>query len=232
MAYNPAAELLNEDIINRAKKLSPALLSDGMKNMGIPCNGCMEAAILPVTPEMKVVGTAYTVSTSDGDNFPIHAATYQGAPGYVMVIDGKGYDGCAYLGDLIMGAAKAIGYEGIICDGCVRDRNGASQLGLPVFSKGYMQNGPSKKGPGEINVPVTCGGIEVCPGDLVVGDADGVTVVPRDRIEEVLDKAEEKLAYEIERSKTIAEYARARQEGTKLPQLAPEWVLDMLGSEG
>lgn len=228
MAYQSAAPLLPDEIIERAKKLSPALLADGMKGLGIPGNGCMDASILPVTADMKVAATAYTVSTADGDNFPIHVATYQGSPGYIMVIDGKGYSACAYFGDLIMGAAKAVGFEGMICDGCIRDRLGAAELGLPVFAKGYMQNGPSKKGPGEINVPILCGGIQVCPGDLVVGDADGVTVVPHSRIDEVLQKAEEKLAYELLRRETIHQYEQARLAGTQLPQLAPKWVRDML----
>lgn len=230
MAYYPAAELLPAEIMERVKKLGPALLADGMKGMGVKNNGCMEKAMMPLTKETELIGVAYTVETEGGDNFPIHVATYSGAPGYVMVIDGKGYEGCAYLGDLIMGAAQAVGFEGVICDGCVRDRLGAIELGFPVYSKGYMQNGPSKKGPGQINVPVMCGGVEVCPGDLIVGDADGVTVVPRAIIENVLAKAEEKLAYEKKRRVTIDAYKKARMAGEPLPQLAPQWVLDMLNN--
>lgn len=227
MPYEKAPALLPEDVIARAKKLSPALLADGMKGMGIPFNGCMAAEILPVSVDTKMVGTAYTVETDNGDNFPIHVATYDGGSGYVMIIDGKGYTGNAYFGDLIMGAAKAVGYEGMVCDGYVRDREGAIELGLPVFSRGFMQNGPAKKNPGSLNIPVTCGGIQVCPGDLVVGDADGVTVVPRDMIDVVLDKAEEKLAYEIKRNETIAQYIKAKVEGTPLPSLAPKWLAEL-----
>lgn len=227
MNYNAAPALLPDEVIMRAKKLSPALLADGMKGMGIPQNGCLAAEILPVSVDMKMVGTAYTVETDNGDNFPIHAATYDGGPGYVMMIDGKGFRGNAYFGDLIMGAAKAVGYEGMVCDGYVRDREGAIALGLPVFSRGFMQNGPKKQDPGALNIPVTCGGIRVCPGDLVVGDADGVTVVPRDRIEEVLAKAEEKLAYETKRNETIAQYVKAKAEGTPLPDLSPKWLTEL-----
>ena len=96
-------------------------------------------------------------------------------------------------------AAKAIGFNGIVCDGFVRDRLGLEELGMPIFSRGFMQRTPSKKGPGKINTPITCGGVEVHPGDLVLGDADGVTVVPKDLIEAVLEKAEEKLEYEKNR---------------------------------
>lgn len=226
---HPFPELLSDEIIERATRLNPALLCDGMKGLGIPMEGCLEASIMPVDSSMKVVGTAMTVNTDHGDNFPIHVATYASKPGYVMVIDGKGCTERTYFGDLIMGSAKAVGIKGMVIDGYVRDREGCIELGLPVFAKGFMQRGPLKKGPGEINVPIKCGGVQVNPGDLVVGGADGVTVVPRDRIEEVLEKAEEKLAYEEKREKTINDYEQAISNATEPPQLAPQWVLDMLG---
>ncbi|MGN0893381.1 MAG: RraA family protein, partial [Succinivibrio sp.] len=136
-------ELLPESVIERAKKLNPALLCDGMKELGIPMDGCMEASIMPVNPDpdMLMVGTAMTVSTDNGDNFPIHVATYSAKPGYVMVIDGKGYKERPYFGDLIMGAAKAVGYVGMVIDGYCRDKAGCIELNFPVFSKGQMQRG-------------------------------------------------------------------------------------------
>ena len=91
-----------------------------------------------------------------------------------------------------------------------------------------MQRGPSKVGPGKINHPVTCAGIEVKPGDLIVGDGDGITVVPRERIEEVFEAAEKKTVYEEKRRITIEEYERCVTAGEEPPQLAPQWVLDML----
>ncbi len=228
MAIHSMPELLAEEIITRASKLSAAQLADGMKGLGIPNDGCMDAGIMPVDIDMRVVGTAMTVDTRNGDNFPIHVATYSGKPGYVMVIDGKGYAGKAYFGDLIMGAASAVGYAGMICDGYVRDRKGCIALGMPVYARGFMQRGPGKKDPGEINTPVTCGGITVNPGDLIVGDYDGVTVVPRDQIAQVLQNAEEKAAYEEKREATIASYKAAVAAKQAPPQLAPQWVLDML----
>lgn len=226
-------ELLPESVIERAKRLNPALLCDGMKGMGIPMDGCMEASIMPVNPDptLQMVGTAMTISTDNGDNFPIHVATYSApSAGYVMVIDGKAYKERPYFGDLIMGAAKAVGYAGMVIDGYCRDKQGCIEMGFPVFSKGQLQRGVLKKEIGEINGPIQCGGLCVQPGDLVVGGADGVTVVPRDRIEEVLEKAEEKAAYEEKRDATIAAYNKAKAEGTELPQLAPQWVLDLLAN--
>lgn len=228
---NPCAPLLSADIIERAKKLSVPLLLDGVKAAGIdiPGGGCLCAAINPVERGMRVAGTALTVETANGDNFPIHVASYAFQPeGYVMVIDGKGYDGRAYFGDLIMGACQAAGFAGMVIDGYTRDKDGNIDLGFPVYSRGSMPRGPIKKDAGNINTPIRCGGVNVCPGDLVVGDSDGVCVIPLRYIETVLAEAEKKQAYETKREETIAAYRKARAEGAPLPQLAPQWVLDML----
>ena len=189
----------------------------------------MDMHINAVDRGMCVVGTALTVETDNGDNFPIHVASYSfAAEGYVMVIDGKGYEGRAYFGDLIMGACQAVGFEGMVIDGCTRDRDGNIELGFPVYSRGFMPRGPIKKDEGNINTPITCGGVKVEPGDLVVGDSDGVCVIPREYIETVLEEAEKKQAYEDKRNATIAAYRRAKARGDELPQLAPQWVLDMM----
>ena len=225
--YYEFPELIPEDLIERAKKLNAALLCDGMKGSGIPREGCMDAEIMPINPNLKMVGTAMTIETDNGDNFPIHVATYAAKPGYVMVIDGKGYKERPYFGDLIMGAAQAVGVVGMVVDGYCRDRQGCEKLQFPVYSRGLMQRGVLKKDPGVINGTIMCGGVEVHPGDLVFGDYDGVTVVPRERLEEILAKAEEKQAYEIKRDATIQEYVRCKKEGLELPQLAPQWVVDM-----
>lgn len=228
---HPCAPLVSKEFLDRAKKLNVPLLLDGLKaaKIDIPNGGCMDMHIGPVERGMTVVGTALTVETSDGDNFPIHVASYSfAAEGYVMVIDGKGYEGRAYFGDLIMGACQAVGFEGMVIDGCTRDRDGNVELGFPVYSRGFMPRGPIKKNEGSINTPILCGGVRVCPGDLVVGDSDGVCVIPVEHIEAVLAEAEKKLAYENKRNETIAAYRRAKREGIELPQLAPQWVMDMM----
>lgn len=228
---NSCAVLLSEEIIRRVQKLSVPLLLDGVKAAGIdiPNGGCMAADIMPVERGMRVVGTAMTVETGEGDNFPIHVASYSvREDGYVMVIDGKGYRERAYFGDLIMGAAQAAGFAGMVIDGYTRDRDGNIELGFPVYSKGFMPRGPIKKNEGNINTVIYCGGVKVAPGDLVMGDSDGVCVIPREYIERVLDEAEKKQAYEEKREETIAAYRQAKAAGKELPQLAPQWVLDML----
>ena len=228
---NQCAPLLPAEVIERVKKLNVPLLLDGVKaaKLDILNDGCMDMHINAVDRGMTVVGTALTVETDNGDNFPIHVASYSfKADGYVMVIDGKGYEGRAYFGDLIMGACQAVGFEGMVVDGCTRDRDGNIELDFPVYSRGFMPRGPIKKNEGNINTPIVCGGVKVNPGDLVVGDSDGVCVIPVEHIETVLAEAEKKQAYEAKREETIAAYRKARAEGGELPQLAPQWVLDMM----
>ena len=229
--YNDFPELLDDYIVQCASKFGSAELADGMQGLGYPNDGCLDASILPIDVNSRMVGTAATVETQDGDNFPIHVAIYQSKPGYVLIIDGKACADRAYLGDLIGGAANAVGLEGIVVDGLVRDREGLRDIGIPVYSRGYQQRGPTKIGPGKINTSIECAGVAVQPGDLVVGDADGVTVVPREHIAEVLEKAEIKKKYEEKRREALAEYCRCKKEGLPLPELAPKWVLDMLANQ-
>jgi len=226
--YLPLPELIPAALLERFRALSPAQLCDGMQGLGIPRSGCMDADLLPLDPDKILLGTAYTVDTEDGDNFPIHVAIYQGQPGYVLVVAGKDHRERAYLGDLMAGAAQAVGLAGLVIDGCVRDRRPLADLEIPVYAKGFMQRSPAKQGPGRINVPVQCAGVEVAPGDLVFGDYDGITVVPRTRLLEVLEAAEKKDAYEVQRRAVIADYARRRAHDEPLPDLAPDWVTALL----
>ena len=222
--WNDTPELLPAEVIARAEKLEPALVSDGMKGTDIPGEGTMDAEIMPVDPSMKIVATAITVNTCNGDNFPIHYATYTTPPGYVMVIDGNDFTRKAYLGDLIAGAAKAVGFKGIVIDGYVRDYEGLKELGLPIFCKGFMQAGPIKKGPGQVNVPIHCGGVSVEPGDLGVAGADGVSVVPRARIDEILTNAEAKQRLDLAMQANIDAYNEAVSRGEEPPKLMPAWI--------
>lgn len=226
--YHELPELINNDVLARASKFGSATLCDGMKDLGVLRDGCMDASMMPIDESMKMIGTACTVETADGDNFPIHVAIYQGRPGYVLIIDGKGYTEKPYMGDLMGSAANAIGFNGIVVDGYVRDKIGLKETKLPIFCKGFMQRSPAKKGPGKINTIIMCAGVEVNPGDLVVGDCDGVTVVPRHLIEKVLEAAEKKIAYEEKRRVAIREYEKCRKRNATLPNLAPDWVLEMM----
>lgn len=222
-------ELISEELVDEALQFGSAMLADGLTAIGINDGQVMDYDILPVKSEMKFAGTAITVETTEGNNFPIHLALYQSIPGYVMCIDGKGYTKRALMGDVMLGIADAIGLNGVVIDGCIRDRNGLEELDFPVFSKGYNQNSPYKTDDGSFNEEITCGGVKIVPGDLVVGDGDGVVVVPRNKIEKVLEQSRIKDLYEVERQETMKSYKEKRLRGEKdLPNLAPKWVLDMI----
>ncbi|MCM3224320.1 RraA family protein [Terribacillus saccharophilus] len=212
-----SVSLLANELIERAKKLNTTLLADVMG-----CTGSLDYRIKPVSTGMEFVGTALTVSLRPGDNLFLHQAIYSAKKGHVLMVDGKGHTNNAYLGELMASSAQAIGIEGIVIDGLVRDKKALEELKFPIYSKGFNPNGPFKDGPGEINEVISCGGIRVAPGDLVVGDDDGVVVVPANLIDEVLRKATEKLSYEDKRLETIAQYAH--QERPDPMSLAPKWL--------
>lgn len=228
--YRPLPELIPADLIAHAEKLSTPNICDGLAKLKLdPAKYTMDAAIKPVTDDMKIVATAVTVDTKDGDNLPIHVAIYSCKPGYCIVVAGKAAEELAYMGELMASAANAIGVKGIIVDGYVRDKDGLARIGMPVFSRGYKPSSPAKVGPGAINTEVVCGKVTVKPGDLIVADCDGVVCVPREIIADVLAKAEEKIAYEEKRVQAIANYVRCKENGEELPDLTPGWVREMLG---
>ena len=227
----PCAAPIGEEWLSRARALSVSLLLDGAKAAGIALagGGCVPPAIEPLNRGVKMVGTALTVRTQPGDNRPIHLAIY-GAQreGYALVIDGRGHDGCAYMGDLMMGACKALGFAGVVLNGRVRDWDGVIQMDFPVYARGMSPLAPTKALDGEINAPVMLGDVSVCPGDLVMGDCDGVCVIPREHIAAVIDGAEKRRDYEEKRAQAIAAYVDAKTAGGPLPDLTPAWVKPLL----
>ncbi len=152
---------------------------------------------------MKAVGPALTVKVPPTDNLMIHKALTLAKPGDVMVINGGGFTSHALLGALIVRTAMAIGMAGFIVDGGVRDAAEIRELGFPLFAAGVNPNGPSKEGPGEINFPITCGGRAVHPGDIIVGDDDGVVVVPKELAGAALKEVQAVIEKEAKRVKEI-----------------------------
>jgi len=121
-----------------------------------------------------MVGVALTVKTPAGDNMAVHQALEVLKPGQVIVIDGGGEVGRAIFGEIMATLAKVRGAAGVVIDGAIRDAKAISALGLPCFARATIHKGPYKNGPGELNVPVAIGGMVVNPGDIIVGDEDGV----------------------------------------------------------
>ncbi|TAE22984.1 MAG: 4-carboxy-4-hydroxy-2-oxoadipate aldolase/oxaloacetate decarboxylase [Cytophagales bacterium] len=151
--------------------------------------GNLPSAIKPIAPGMKVCGRAYTVQTIPGDNKIIHHAYAQAQPGDVLVVSCSGYYEAGYWGDLMSLGAKTRGINGLVIDACVRDADDIEAMGFPVFSRGLCIRGTSSLEGGTLNEPIVIGEVVVHPGDIVVGDRDGVVIIPKDRIEEVIEKA-------------------------------------------
>jgi 4-hydroxy-4-methyl-2-oxoglutarate aldolase len=152
-------------------------------------SGAMTTAIKPVWPGARLVGRARTVRTMAGDNLALHVILPDLQPGDVLVVDAGAETAIAVWGDVMTHAALAVGAVGLVVDGAVRDSAAIAAMVFPVFARSVTIPGPSKQQLGATDVPILCGGVRVAPGDWVVGDADGVVVVPNDQIPAVLAAA-------------------------------------------
>jgi 4-hydroxy-4-methyl-2-oxoglutarate aldolase len=161
--------------------------------------GALSGRIAPLAPSMRFAGPAITVEVRPGDNLMIHAAMALAQPGDVLVIDGKGDLNSALMGEIMSQQCVALGVVGVVIDGAVRDSEALRAMGFAMFAAGLNPNGPTKFVPGRINHPIAIGGVSVNPGDLVVGDADGVTVIERAKAAAMLPLAAEKVAAETKR---------------------------------
>ena len=187
-------ERVAPEIVRRASAFQAAILADVAGR-----RGTLHGRICALSPEMKLAGPAFTIEVRAGDNLMIHAAMAMAKPGDILVIDGKGDRTCALMGAIMMNACKQLKLGGVVIDAAVRDVLELRELGFPVFAVGSNPNGPTKFVPGRINWPVAVGGVAVNPGDLVVGDADGVVVVEREKAESLLPLAQKKLDDETQR---------------------------------
>ena len=167
---------------------------------------------------MKVAGPTQTVEVRPGDNLMIHAALAIARPGDVIIVDGKADQTCALIGEIMVSQAVAIGVAGMVLDAAVRDVEALRAKGFPVFSFGFNPCGPTKRVSGRVNHPISVGGITVNPGDLVLGDADGVVVIERERVAETIELGRKKVADESKRLNSIA-----RREN-----LTPAWLAPAL----
>jgi 4-hydroxy-4-methyl-2-oxoglutarate aldolase len=159
----------------------------------------LNGRIAPLAPSMRFAGPALTVEVRPGDNLMIHAALAIAKAGDVIVVDGKGDLGSALMGEIMCQQAAALGIAAVVIDGAVRDSEAIRELGFPMYAAGLNPNGPTKFVPGRLNHPISIGGVVVRPGDLVVGDADGVTVIEREKAAAMLPLAAEKVAAETRR---------------------------------
>jgi regulator of RNase E activity RraA len=170
---------------------------------------------------VSVCGNAFTVRVRAGDNLLIHKALDLLAPGDILLVDGEGDISRALVGEIMLTSAKKRGALAFVMDGAVRDIDAFEDHRFPCWSRGISLRGPYKDGPGSINVPITVGGMLVHPGDIVIGDSDGIIAVANHLAQEVSRLAHEKVRHEKE---TIA----AIQEGT----YSSAWVDQALANKG
>lgn len=200
---------MSNDIVRDFERVSPSLVRQAAEYQAAILadvagrRGAMNGRIAAVRPAMKLAGAALTVDVRPGDNLMIHAAIALAKPGDVLVIDGKGDLNAALMGTIMMTACRKLGLAGVVIDGAVRDTLEIQEMGFPVFAAGYNPNGPTKNVPGRIGHPVSCGGVTVRPGDLIVADADGVVVIERERVEALLPQARKKVEDESARIAAI-----------------------------
>lgn len=147
----------------------------------------LDPAIKPVTPEYRFCGTAVTVDAGKHDNLAFWVALDKVQAGDVMMVATQGHRDCAVIGDLIVSFARNRGCVAVVTDGMIRDVEALGEIGIPVFSAGVRPSGPQKQGPGSVGLPVWVAGQRVVSGDIVVGDRDGVVVVPQGMAAEAAD---------------------------------------------
>ena len=151
------------------------------------------ASIRPLADHFKIAGRALTVRLPDGENGAVLEAISKANKGDILVIDAKGNTNRAVAGDFVMQLAQGVGVQGFVVDGVIRDLAAARAIDFPVFSLGTTVAAGNKNGGGAVGVPVAVGGVVVQSGDYVIGDIDGVIIVPQADIEEIIEAAQAKV---------------------------------------
>ncbi|MEX3809605.1 4-carboxy-4-hydroxy-2-oxoadipate aldolase/oxaloacetate decarboxylase [Paraburkholderia sp. BR13439] len=179
-------ERVDAKVVEAARNVPAAALHEAGGKIGV-----LPTSIRPVAPGFRICGTAFTVHSPGGDNLWLHRAILAANPGDVLVVYANGAYDHGYWGEVMTTAAKVRGLAGLVIDGCVRDADLLEQIGFPVFSRGLSIRGTGKDygAIGWLNAPVLLGNTTIEPGDLIVGDRDGVVAVPRARASEVVAKA-------------------------------------------
>lgn len=151
--------------------------------------GALDSGMKPIDPGVRLAGPALTVDCRPADNLMLHYAVMKAKPGDVLVVDAKGFMEAGPWGDVLTIQAMKVGIAGLVINGCVRDANLIIELGFPVFCRGLSIKGTGKNQPGRLNVPVAIGDVLIHPGDIIVGDRDGLAVVPAGEVDSAIASA-------------------------------------------
>jgi regulator of RNase E activity RraA len=169
------------DLVEKFRGLPVANIADCMNRIS-----CLDAAIVPFN-RTPLLGCALTVRSTGGDNLLFHKALDLAQAGDVIVVADGGTPNRSCCGEIMVKYAISRGLAGFIVDACIRDRYAIAELDFPVYARGVTPNGPYKNGPGEINFPASCGGIVINPGDILIGDGDGVVVIKPEEAAELAE---------------------------------------------
>ncbi len=196
-------------VLTSIKRPSPEIIKEFSKMASASIHeasgrkGYIDCAIKPINRGIRVCGPAYTVQCAPGDNCMLHKALERATPGDVLVATVGGAYEYGYFGDLMATSAVAKGLGGLCIDGCIRDSAEIIASGFPVFARGFSIRGTGKGTIGVINYPSVFGCQTIFPGDLIVGDDDGLVVVRLEECESVLEKTKERVAKEIEKEAVL-----------------------------
>ena len=170
-----------QEQIEVLKKLGSATIHEAQGQ-----TGALDSCFKPIDPTVRLCGPVLTVDCRPDDNLAIHFALTKAKPGDVLVVDAKGFMEAGPWGDLLTLAAQKLGIVGLVMNGAVRDADAIIEMGFPTFARGLSIKGTNKCQPGKVNVPIVIGNVHIQPGDIIVGDRDGLVVVKKDRVEEVI----------------------------------------------
>ena len=170
-------------LVEGFRKFETADVSDVMNRLY-----AMDGEIRNRSNDKELLGVACTVKVYPGDNLMVHKMLDLVKPGDVVVVDCSGATSNAVLWDLVANKACHRGIAGFVIDGLIRDLDGIIETGLPVYARGVTPFGPLHRGPGEINTPISCGGVVVNPGDIIKADSTGIAVIPRPYASEILQR--------------------------------------------
>ncbi|HLR54978.1 MAG TPA: RraA family protein [Pseudogracilibacillus sp.] len=188
-----------KSVIEQFKNVPTTAASDAQKGMNN-----LASSIKPLKDHYRIAGPARTVQLPVGDNKMLLKAMQEAEPGDILVVDAKGDTYRAIAGDFVVGMMHSLELGGLVVDGVIRDVEDIRALNFPVFAKGSAVASGGKNGPGNVNTTISCGGIAVQNGDIIIGDTDGVTVVPQSQSQSVLEAAQDKLAKDEARDSKIS----------------------------
>jgi 4-hydroxy-4-methyl-2-oxoglutarate aldolase len=218
----------DEELITKLAFTDAANVTDAQNRIGT-----MDPGMKPIATGKRIVGSAITVELPMGDNLMLYKALDLAQPGDVLVVNTNGNDGKAIWGELMTKSAMALRLGGLVVDGLIRDGNANRLLDFPIFCRGTSPVSVEKNGPGFVNGEITCGGVVVRPGDVIVGDDDGVVVVKKENLSAVIENLKKIEQREIDRTKEIAEgqvlpkwFAATMQEKGLVPGVKKERVLE------